>query len=212
VRDDAATAVRAGESDLPLSPDDVVPEFRVVVRGGNRRGIRLERFFWAALKRFALSRGATLGQTVEEISSLAPETGNLTSAIRVACARWMAEENAELRKLASLRKVNALLLACPSPAFALSSSKKIVAFNPAFQLLVRRQLPIEPGDAGRHDLKLALDLNVADVFARLAADGDKPVVTGFVIGAADRRYRAQLSIVRAPMSESEVLLAFVSGA
>jgi len=211
VRDDLATAVRAAESELPVSLEDVVPEFRVVVRGGNRRGIRLERFFWTALKRLALSRGSTLGQTVEEISSLAPETGNLTSAIRVACARWLAEENTELKKLASLRRVSALILACPSPAFALSSSKKILAFNPAFQLLVRRQLPVEPSDAGRHDLKLALDLNVADIFVRLAADGDKPVVTGFVIGAADRRYRAQLSIVRAPMSEAEVLLAFVSG-
>ena len=211
MRDDVATAVRAGDPSLPLSFEDVEPEFRVVVRDGNRRGIRLERFFWTALKRFAQSRKSTLGQMVEEISHVAPETGNLTSAIRVACARWLAEENAELKKLASLRKVSALLLACPSPAFALSSSKKILAFNPAFQLLVRRQLPVEQGDEGRHDLKLALDLNVADIFARLAADGDRPVVSGFVIGAADRRYRAQLNIVRAPISESEVLLAFVSG-
>jgi predicted DNA-binding ribbon-helix-helix protein len=211
VRDDVATAVRAGDPSLPLSFEDVEPEFRVVVRDGNRRGIRLERFFWTALKRFAQSRKSTLGQMVEEISHVAPETGNLTSAIRVACARWLAEENAELKRLASLRKVSALLLACPSPAFALSSSKKILAFNPAFQLLVRRQLPVEQGDEGRHDLKLALDLNVADIFARLAADGDRPVVSGFVIGAADRRYRAQLNIVRAPISESEVLLAFVSG-
>ena len=211
MRDDVATAVRAGDPSLPLSCEDVEPEFRVVVRDGNRRGIRLERFFWTALKRFAQSRKSTLGQMVEEISQVAPETGNLTSAIRVACARWLAEENAELKRLASLRKVSALLLACPSPAFALSSSKKILAFNPAFQLLVRRQLPVEQGDEGRHDLKLALDLNVADIFARLDADGDRPVVSGFVIGAADRRYRAQLNIVRAPISESEVLLAFVSG-
>ena len=211
MRDDVATAVRAGDPSLPLSFEDVEPEFRVVVRDGNRRGIRLERFFWTALKRLAQSRKSTLGQMVEEISQVAPETGNLTSAIRVACARWLAEENAELKKLASLRKVSALLLACPSPAFALSSSKKILAFNPAFQLLVRRQLPVEQGDEGRHDLKLALDLNVADIFARLAADGDRPVVSGFVIGAADRRYRAQLNIVRAPICESEVLLAFVSG-
>ena len=211
MRDDVAMAVRAGDPALPLSLEDVEPEFHVVVRDGNRRGIRLERFFWTALKQFAQSRKSTLGQTVEEISLVAPETSNLTSAIRVACARWLAEENAELRKSTSLRCVNALLLASPSPAFALSSSKKILAFNPAFQILVRRPLPMELGDQGRHDLKLALDLNVADIFARLAADGDRPVVTGFVIGAADRRFRAQLNIVRAPTSESEVLLAFVSG-
>ena len=155
-------AVRAGYPALPLSVEDVEPEFHVVVRDGNRRGIRLERFFWTALKQFAQSRKSTLGQTVEEISLVAPETSNLTSAIRVACARWLAEENAELRKSTSLRSVNALLLASPSPAFALSSSKKILAFNPAFQILVRRQLPMELGDQGRHDLKLALDLNVAD--------------------------------------------------
>lgn len=209
--DDVTTAVRAADPAVPLSLEDVEPEFRVVVRDGNRRGIRLEHFFWSALKRLAESRKSTLGQVVEEISHVAPETGNLTSAIRVACARWLAEQNADLKKLASLRTVAALLRACPSPAFALSSSKKILAFNPAFQHLVRRQLLMEQGEEGRHDLKLALDLNVADIFARLAADGDRPVVTAFVIGAADRRYRAQLNIVRAPLSESEVLLAFVFG-
>ena len=37
------------------------------------------------------------------------------------------------------------------------------------------------------------------------------MVTGFVIGAGDRRYRAQLNVVRAPVSEPELLLAFVFG-
>jgi predicted DNA-binding ribbon-helix-helix protein len=209
VVDNAVMAVDAGEPVLPLSVDDVETEFRVVVRNGNRRGIRLEHFFWTALKRIAQSRKSTLGQIVEEISQAAPDTGNLTSAIRVACARWLADENAELRKVASLRGVNALLLACPSPAFALSSSKKIMAFNPAFQNLVRRQQPIQQGEDDELGLKLTLDLNVVDIFARLAADDDRPVVTGFVLGASDRRYRGRLNIVRAPASESEVLLAFV---
>ena len=211
MRDDVATAERSGETVFPLSFEDVEPEFRVVVRGGTRRGIRLERFFWASLKRLAESRKSTLGQVVEEISRVQPETGNLTSAIRVACARWLADQNAELRSLASLKVVNAILLACPSPAFALSSSKKILAFNPAFQMLVRRQLPVGQGADARSDMKLALDLNVADVFVRLENNSDQPVITGFVIGAGDRRYRAQLNVVRAPVSEPELLLAFVFG-
>jgi len=211
VRDDVATAERSGETVFPLSFEDVEHEFRVVVRGGTRRGIRLERFFWASLKRLAESRKSTLGQVVEEISRVQPETGNLTSAIRVACARWLADQNAELRSLASLKVVNAILLACPSPAFALSSSKKILAFNPAFQMLVRRQLPVGQGADARSDMKLALDLNVADVFVRLENNSDQPVITGFVIGAGDRRYRAQLNVVRAPVSEPELLLAFVFG-
>jgi predicted DNA-binding ribbon-helix-helix protein len=209
VKNDLATIARTVDPELPLSIDDLEPEFRVVVRNGNRRGIRLERFFWAALKRFAESRNITLGKVVEEIAQVAPETGNLTSAIRVACARWLADENAELRKLASLRSVNAVLTACASPAFAMSSSRKILTFNPAFQQLVRRHLTTQQSDDGRRDIKLALDLEVADIVARLAVDGDRPVVTGFVVGAEDRRYRGQINIVRAPASESEVLLAFV---
>lgn len=208
MRNDAVMAVSADPA-LPLSLEDVETEFRVVVRNGNRRGIKLEHFFWTALKRVAQSRKSTLGQVVEEISQAAPETGNLTSAIRVACARWLADENAELRQVASLRGVDALLLACPSPAFALSSSKKILAFNPAFQHLVRRQLPAQQSEEGKHGLKLALDLNVDDIFAQLSAHRDRPVVTGFAISASDRRYRGQLNIVRAPASESEILLAFV---
>ena len=123
----------------------------------------------------------------------------------------LADQNAELRRLASLRTVNAILVACPSPAFALSSSRKILAFNPSFQQLVRRQLPAGQGEEARSDLRLALDLNVADIFSRLEANGDLPVVTGFVLGAGDRRYRAQLNVVRAPVSEPELLLAFVFG-
>ena len=60
-------------------------------------------------------------------------------------------------------------------------------------------------------MKLALDLNVADVFLRLENNGDQPVITGFVIVAGDRRYSAQLNVVRAPVSEPELLLAFVFG-
>jgi len=46
-------------------------------------------------------------------------------------------------------------------------------------------------------------------FARLDANGETPVTTGFVIGAGERRYRGQLSAVRAPVTEPELLMAFV---
>ena len=194
---------------LPLSLDDLKPEFRVVSRRGVRRGIRLERFFWISLKKLAESRKSTLGEVIDEIAETQADSGNLTSAIRVACIRWLSDRNADLQKLVSLKTINAILVACPSPAFALSSSKKILTFNPSFQQLVRRQLPAGHGDYARQDLKLALDLNVADIFSRLDANGENPVVTGFVIGAGERRYRGQLRAVRAPLIEPELLLAFV---
>ncbi|WP_095084455.1 ribbon-helix-helix domain-containing protein [Mesorhizobium sophorae] len=195
----------------PVTAEDFGLEFRVVARGGVRRGIRLERAFWVTLKQMAESRKCTIGMLIDEIADSQAQTGNLTSAIRVACMRGLGEENLTLRRLASINTINAIVVACPSPAFALASSKKILTFNAPFQQLVKRQLPIAPNDDARHDLKLALDLNVADIFARLDANGQAPVATGFVIGAGERRYRGQLNVVRAPVVEPELLMAFVFG-
>ncbi|RWC29678.1 MAG: hypothetical protein EOS27_14620 [Mesorhizobium sp.] len=196
----------------PVAAEDFGLEFRVVARGGIRRGIRLERAFWLSLKQMAERRKCTIGMLIDEIAESQAQTGNnLTSAIRVACMRGLADENLTLRRLASINTISAILLACPSPAFALASSKKILTFNAPFQQLVKRQLPIAPNDDARHDLKLALDLNVADIFARLDANGEAPVATGFVIGAGERRYRGQLNAVRAPVLEPELLMAFVFG-
>ncbi|ESW73011.1 hypothetical protein X769_05930 [Mesorhizobium sp. LSJC268A00] len=210
---DSAVSLPADRDRLlpPLAAEDFGLEFRVVARGGMRRGIRLERAFWTSLKQMAESRKCTIGTLIEEIAESHANAGNLTSAIRVACMRGLADQNLTLQRLASIKTISAILVACPSPAFALASSKKILTFNAPFQQLVRRQLPVAPNEDARQDLKLALDLNVADIFARLDANGETPVATGFVIGAGDRRYRGQLSAVRAPVVEPELLMAFVFG-
>ncbi|MER9016565.1 ribbon-helix-helix domain-containing protein [Mesorhizobium sp. M0898] len=195
---------------LTITKEDFGLEFRVVARGGIRRGIRLEKAFWISLKQMAESRKCTIGMLIEEIADSPTKTGNLTSAIRVACIHGLTDENMALRKLASIRTINAILLACPSPAFALASSKKILTFNASFQQFVKRQLPIGPNNDARLDLKLALDLPVADIFAQLDANGEVPIASGFVIGAGERRYRGQLNVVRAPVPEPELLMAFVN--
>ncbi|MCX8572324.1 MULTISPECIES: ribbon-helix-helix domain-containing protein [Hyphomicrobiales] len=195
-----------------FTPDDLATDFRVVVRQGTRRGIRLERLFWTTLKQLAEHNHLTIGEMVEEIAQANGDTSNLASAIRVACLRWMADQSSALAKLASLRTINAILGACPAPAFALSSGKKILTFNPAFQHLVRRQLPVGFGEDTHRDLRLSLDLNVTDIFARLDANDGVPIASGFVIGAAERRYRGQLNIVRAPIKVPELLLSFVVNA
>nr|WP_280824687.1 ribbon-helix-helix domain-containing protein [Mesorhizobium soli] len=193
-------------SEVPST--DLQPEFRVVSHGGARRGLRLERLFWKVLKRVAESRKSTLGAMVDEIAKTHGDSKNATSAIRVTCIRWLTGENAELSRLASIKTVNSILGACPSPAFTLSSSKRILNFNAPFQQLVRQHLP--QGSDGRQDLKLSLDLSLPEIFSKLDANLEGPVVTGFVLGAGDRRYRGQINAVRAPVMEPELLMAFVS--
>ncbi|MBX3596172.1 MAG: ribbon-helix-helix domain-containing protein [Rhizobiaceae bacterium] len=80
-----------------LEKDPFTPEFRVVARGNVRRGIRLERIFWVTLKRIAESRKITMGALIEEIAESHGESGNLTSAIRVTCLKWLDEQNSLLR-------------------------------------------------------------------------------------------------------------------
>nr|WP_245432628.1 ribbon-helix-helix domain-containing protein [Mesorhizobium loti] len=188
---------------------DLEPEFRVVVRNGQRRGIRLERGFWDMLKRMATRNQATLGALVDQIAAAAGADANLTSAIRVACLHDASDENAMLRRLTSIETIKAILFACPAPAFALESTRKILTFNPPFQNLVRRQLPVGLDDDARKDMKLALDLSVADILERLRQNGNLPVGTGFVIGIGERRHRGQINAVRAPVPAPDLLLAFV---
>ena len=192
-----------------LTPEDLEPKFRAVGRAGMRRGIRLERAFWGILKAMASANRTSISSLVGELANHRSDGTNLSSNIRVACVNWLSNQNSELARLASLQTTNAILGACPTPAFALSSSKKILTFNSPFQLLVRRQLPVSADLESRQDLRLALDMNVNDVFERLDTAGEKPVASGFVIGAGERRYRGQLNLVRAPVREPELLLAFV---
>lgn len=204
----ALPALSGQQFDLRLA-QDMVPEFRVVARNGQRRGIRLERGFWEALKNIAARRKCTLGALVDEIAEMAGESGNLSSAIRVACLREIDGESSALRRLASIETVRTLLLACPAPAFALEGSRKILTFNPSFQNLVRRQLPAGLSDESRHELKLSLDLHVADILERLRLNGNHPIASGFVIGVGERRYRGQINAARAPVAGPELLIAFV---
>lgn len=191
-----------------VSEDAARPEFRVVARGKTRRGIRLERIFWQTAKSIAQRSHVTIGSLVDDISSQQLSQNNLASAIRVACLSWMVKRTAHLEALTSIGVINSILTAVPSPAFALGANKKILAFNSAFQALVRRQFPVAEAEQ-RGDLKLALDINIAELMARLDQNGNTAVLTGFAIGVADRRFRGQLNAVKAPSSDVEIVLAFV---
>ena len=191
------------------SQEAAKPEFRVVARGKKRTGIRLERIFWQTAKQIALRSHMTIGRLVDEISGQQVSPDNLASAIRVACHSWMVERTTRLETLTSVAMINSILTAVPSPAFALGSNKKILAFNSAFQVLVRRQLPMLAEAEQRGELRLALDINLADLMMRLDQNGNTAIPTGFAIGTGDRRFRGQLNAVKAPSIDVEIVLAFV---
>jgi len=201
----------AGQPAAFPEADAALPEFRVVSRGNERRGIRLERIFWQAAKEIARRNGTTIAGFIDEISKQKDESANLASAIRVACLSSTIGRVAHLERLTSGKTVSSILAAVPSPGFALGANKQILAFNSAFQMLVRRQFPVLAEVEQRTDLKLALDINIAELIARLDQNGNTPVLTGFAIGVGDRRFRGQLNAVKAPASGADTVLAFVVG-
>lgn len=197
-------------SEPPASGDDSALEFRAVTSKGKRRGIKLERVFWDALRAIAKEKGLTIGGFVDQVSS-ATAAKNLTSAIRVACMNAYVERNEAMYAAGAPETVEAVLAATPTPAFTLASNRRIVSFNAGFQALVRRQFVGAGGDSGKMDLRLSLDVAVEELLARLAQNRNAPVSTGFVLFMGERRHRGQVNVIRVPSRSMDLLMAFVSG-
>lgn len=184
-------------------------EFRAVTSNGKRRGIKLERVFWDALRSISKEKGLTIGGFIDEVSA-ATGAKNLTSAIRVACMNAYVGRNDALYALGAPETIEAVLTATPTPAFTLASNRKIVAFNTGFQALVRRQFVSVGSEASKMDLRLSLDVAVDELLTRLAQNRNSPVASGFVLSMGERRHRGQVNVIRVPSRTTDLLMAFVS--
>lgn len=197
------------EASQPLS--DLNLEFRAVVGGGKRRGIKLERAFWRALKWVTKEKGTTAGAFIDDVAAQVGQSHNLTSALRVACLSAYADKLERLQSHGPAATIAAVIAASPSPVFTLGANRRIVAFNAPFQALVRRQFMSGTGETPRLDLRLTLDVAVEDIIARLIQNGNTPVATGYVIGMGEKRHRGLVNTIRVPSSDAELLMAFVAG-
>jgi predicted DNA-binding ribbon-helix-helix protein len=188
---------------------DSALEFRAVTSGGKRRGIKLERVFWDALRSISKEKGLTIGGFVDQVSATTTAK-NLTSAIRVACMKAYAERNEAMYALGAPETVEAVLTATPTPAFTLAANRRIVSFNAGFQALVRRQFA-GADESAPTELRLSPHVAVDELLARLAQNRNAPVATGFVLIMGERRHRGQLNVIRVPSRSVDLLMAFVAG-
>lgn len=193
------------------APGDGEMVFRAVTARGVRRGIRLERLFWTALADAAKARGRTVAELVGDIAATVPAEGNLASAIRVEMARFMRDRLAGLEARTAPGLTVALLQACPTPAFALSPDKKIVSYNRPFTAFIQSRFDaVEPAELLR-GLRLSLDMPLDEIAARLLADPQAQVTTGYALGVLDRRVRGQLRMALAPTAARLMVLAYLLG-
>lgn len=204
---------------LPVQPDATADEagaaytpiFRAVSTPKQRRGIRLESIYWDGLKMLAADTGRSIGEVVEEVADSMPESGNLASLLRVRVVRWMSERVHALERATQAEAADAIIQACPSPAFALTADKKIVFHNRSLLGLIQsRFIAVQP-DVMQKGLRLALDTRLDHVIEQLRG-GAKSVPSGFVLGVEERRIRGTLNLVLAPVGRKPMVLAFITSA
>jgi len=198
-------------SDTEPAESDSTLIFRAVNALGTRRGIRLEAIFWKTVSAMAAAGGRTLGQQVGSAAS-GQEAGNLASALRVQAAKWLYSRLSELERITAPENVYAIIHASPTPAFVLSADKKIVQYNQPFLNFIRARLV----GTDSHDLlrtaRLSLDTQLEQVIELLRKSPRAPVVTGFAIGASERRVRGQIKLVLAPISAATMVIAYITQA
>jgi predicted DNA-binding ribbon-helix-helix protein len=208
---DAVLERRLVGSDRPQKPeDDAELVFRAVTTGNERRGIRLEAIFWKTISTMAAASGRTLGQQVSGAVPLVAENGNLASTLRVQAAQWLHGRISELERVTAAENIFAIVHASPSPAFVLSTDKRIVQFNQPFLNFVRaRLLTAESNDLMRA-ARLSLDTQLEQVTEQLRKNPKTPIATGFALGVAERRVRGQLKLVLAPTPGNTMVIAYIT--
>jgi predicted DNA-binding ribbon-helix-helix protein len=188
---------------------DAEPVFRVVEHQQARRGIRLERLYWDTLRGIAQANGQKLGALVNGIIGGRAEQANATSLLRVYCLKALAGDLARTRWLASPSLVANLVRASPAAAFAIGLDKRIVAYNQAFLNFVQARFSYtQQGPIGK-DLRLTLDVQLADLAAALETGDNAPKVVGFVVGVGERGVRGNLNVLLAPVVSRDILLCYV---
>lgn len=194
---------------LPTAEDSAT-RFVAVRSGEFRRGLRLEEIYWRALKDVATASGLSIGGLVRRVEETSGEDeGNATSRLRVLCLGWFMDKLAKVQALTHRGMATSLIQACPTPAFALGIDRQIIAYNPHFLNLIQARLSVAGSGAMARNLRLALDVQIADLIAALQKNNNLPVGTGFVIGVDTQRFRGRMNAVLVPTADNPVIACYI---
>jgi predicted DNA-binding ribbon-helix-helix protein len=171
------------QTGAPSRPGDL--KFRVLRLGAARKAFRLETPFWQALEIIAREKGRTIEEEVGSRLDSVAEGANQSSALRVGAiedmiAFWQVAES----RAARLQWAH-VLEASPSPAFALTESRKILCVNSALVKAVRGQRLA----AGSGPTEIAVDLPGQAVNEALRSGGH--VLTNALFRSGPFRFAAR---------------------
>lgn len=185
-------------------------QFRVLRRGEERRGFRLEPVFWDLLQTLARERGKKLRDFVYDIVDAHPQATNYSSKLRTVAAQALA---AKLRELETANaRTNSLIvfLSSPAPGIILGEGREIVSYNKAMVDFV--QAP--RGSHVRGEIasaKLSLDVPISQIIAVLTEGSGKMMECGFrlMLGEEPLTGRARVCLFRDGQPGQRQLAAFI---
>ncbi|MCY0093654.1 ribbon-helix-helix domain-containing protein [Hoeflea ulvae] len=193
-------------------PDQLKPHFRAINTDGKRRGFRLERVFWTALEDLTGADGVSVSDYVARLHDGKTGDSGLSSLLRASIMRRLLLQYEGLRARIGRFNSRTIIAACPVPAFIISVEKKILFQNSAFLMYLQTRFTGLDNVAALGQIKLTLEMPLADLIEQMKADSSRPKYTGFTIGYGERLLRGRLSLALAPdMDDPPAAIAFVSG-
>ncbi|CAN0654070.1 ribbon-helix-helix domain-containing protein [Nitratireductor aquimarinus] len=185
------------------------PRFRVLRVGAARRGIRLEEIFWSSLQEIADEKDCSVGDVIEACENRLEQGSNLTSALRVETVSHLQGELDLMRARTGRQAVRNMVMACPSPCFALAGDRQLMAHNPPFIAFVQSRLSSLPSDATARGVRLSLDIQFSELIEKLKMKGSGPAMVGFVIGVDRQLIRGRLNAILAPLAGLDAIVGFI---
>lgn len=197
-----------GDLDMVAEGDELTPEFRVVVAGSRRRGIRLERLYWRLLGELAERRGQKRSRLIASVLEEAgSEAENAASVLRCFAIDAIDAERSSLVGRTSSNYVIGLLQQAPIPAFAINRQKKLHQVNQEFIQLLR----ITSGNTTQRIhadvVQLTLETPIEELFQQLSEA--KSAHTNYMIQLDDKQRRGRTKLVAVPPSPSQVLVGYI---
>lgn len=194
-----------------IDAEEIEPRFRAVVgRGGERRGIRLERIYWDGLGRMSTSGKMTTADLVHYTASQMPESGNLASLLRVLSLKWALRRLDTVEDISSMANINAIIQASPSPTILLTQEKKVQLFNDPFLSMLRQRLPLSDTAQLTKGLRFSVDTQIEEAIATLRRNKGKTLNTGFTISVGTQTMKGQINLALAPTHEKSMLIGYIS--
>lgn len=194
-----------------IDAEEIEPRFRAVVgRGGERRGIRLERIYWDGLGRMSTSGKMSTADLVQYTASQMPESGNLASLLRVLSLKWALRRLDTVEDISSMANINAIIQASPSPTILLTREKKVQLFNDPFLSMLRQRLPLSDTAQLTRGLRFSIDTQIEEAIETLRRNKGKTLNTGFGIAVGTQTMKGQINLALAPTHEKSMLIGYIS--